>query len=131
MSIRGSSEKIRSSVLSWPGVVSYPHRFGGTEYRLGKREIGHVHGDSLVDVPFPKKVRDELVAEGRAEPHHVLPKSGWVSFYIQEEDDVEKAIELLRFSFDLASQRLSKQSEAKWGSKDSEIVQETAKEGNE
>jgi hypothetical protein len=131
MPIKGSSEKIRSSVLNWPGVVSYSHRFGGTEYRLGKREIGHVHGDSLVDIPFPKKVRDELVAAGRAEPHHVLPKSGWVSFFIQEEADVEKAIELLRFSFDLASQRLSKQSEAKVGSKDSETVQVALKEGGE
>jgi len=124
MPIRDSSEKIRGFVLGWPGIAAYPHRFGGTEYRLGKREIGHTHGDSLVDISFPKKVRDELVAAGRAEPHHVLPKSGWVSFYIREDADVEKAIELLRFSFELASQKLSKQSSVENSNEDAETIQE-------
>jgi hypothetical protein len=61
-----------------------------------------VHGDYLVDIPFPKKVRDELVAAGRAEPHHVLPESGWISFYLRQPADVEQAIRLFRRSFELA-----------------------------
>jgi predicted DNA-binding protein (MmcQ/YjbR family) len=89
--------------MSWSGVTAQPHRFGGTEYRLGRREIGHIHGDYLVDVPFPKKVRNELIAAGRAEPHHILPDSGWVSFYIRRADQVEQAIALLRQSYDLAN----------------------------
>jgi predicted DNA-binding protein (MmcQ/YjbR family) len=89
--------------MSWSGVTSQAHRFGGTEYRLGRREIGHIHGDYLVDVPFPKKVRNELIAAGRAEPHHILPDSGWVSFYIRRADQVEQAISLLRQSYDLAN----------------------------
>ena len=98
-------ERIRQQVLNWPGVSEHPHRFGGTEYRLGKRELGHVHGERLVDIPFPKSVRDELLAAGRAEAHHVLPESGWVSFYLRQEEDVERAIELLRLSFDLAERQ--------------------------
>lgn len=102
MGIGGASERIRDAVLTWAGVTAHPHRFGGVEYRLGRREIGHVHGDGLVDIPFPSKVRDEVVAAGLAGPHHILPESGWVSFYIREPDDVDKAIGLLRRSFDLA-----------------------------
>jgi len=105
MRTKGASEIIHKAVVSWDGVAAYPHRYGGTEYRLGNREIGHTHGDSFVDIPFPKKVRDELVSAGRAEPHHVLPKSGWVSVYLRAATDVERAIELLRFSFDLAAQK--------------------------
>jgi predicted DNA-binding protein (MmcQ/YjbR family) len=105
MSIGGADVMIHEAVVSWEGVTARPHRYGGTEYRLGKREIGHVHGDSLVDIPFPKKVRDELVSAGRAEPHHVLPKSGWVSVYLRASTDVERAMELLRLSFDLAAQK--------------------------
>ena len=82
-----------------------PHRFGGTEFRLGRREIGHIHGDHLVDIPFPKKVRNELIAAGLAEPHHILPESGWISFYIRRGDQVESAIALLRRSYDLAIAR--------------------------
>lgn len=105
MSVRGAREKIHDAVLGWPQTTARPHRFGGTEYRLGNREIGHVHGDYLVDIPFPKKVRDELVMASRAQPHHILPESGWVSFYIEDAVDVEQAVELLRLSFDLANQK--------------------------
>jgi predicted DNA-binding protein (MmcQ/YjbR family) len=102
MSIRGAREQIIQAILTWEGVTAHEHRFGGTEFRLGRREIGHIHGDALVDIPFPKKVRDEVVATGRAEPHHVLPESGWISFYLHEPADVEQAIDLLRQSFELA-----------------------------
>jgi predicted DNA-binding protein (MmcQ/YjbR family) len=69
---------------------------------VGRREVGHVHGDSLVDIPFPLGVRDELIRSGAAEPHHVLPKSGWVSVYLRRPGDVARAIELLRRSYDIA-----------------------------
>jgi len=105
MAVKGASEEIRQAVLSWQGVTARPHRFGGMEYRLGRRELGHVHGDALVDVPFPKGVRDEIVAAGLAEPHHVLPKSGWVSFYLRKATDVQRAVELLQRSYELATQR--------------------------
>lgn len=73
------AERIRQAVTAWPGVTAHPHRFGGVEFRYGHREIGHLHGDRLADLPFPRRVHDELVAAGRAASHHVLPESGWVS----------------------------------------------------
>lgn len=105
MAVRGAGETIHKAVLIWEGVTAHPHRFGGTEYRLGKREIGHIHGDYLVDIPFPTKIRDELVASGRAEPHHILPESGWISFYLRETADIERAVDLLHLSFDLATKQ--------------------------
>jgi predicted DNA-binding protein (MmcQ/YjbR family) len=108
MSVKGAQERITRTVTSWEGVAVQPHRFGGVEYAIGKREIGHIHGDHLVDIPFPKKVRDEIVAAGRAGPHHILPDTGWISFYLRGEGDVEKAIELLRESFEIAMRQKSK-----------------------
>lgn len=105
MSIRGAQERIREAVIGWEKVTVAPHRFGGVEFRLGKRELGHVHGDSLVDIPFPKPIRDEIVSAGEAEPHHVLPDSGWVSVFLRSNEDVERAIRLLRHSFALAVDR--------------------------
>jgi hypothetical protein len=101
MSVRGASKQIINTLLTWEGMEAHPHRFGGTEFRIGKREIGHIHGDSLVDIPFPKKVRDEIVAAGEAQPHHILPETGWVSFYLKDDGDVEKAIILLKRSYDI------------------------------
>ncbi len=96
------SEQIRREVLSWPGVTEAPHRFGGVEFRLGKRELGHLHGDYLADLPFPVRVRRQLVAEGRALPHHVLPQSGWVSYPIRDEGAVDGAIALFRLAYERA-----------------------------
>jgi hypothetical protein len=94
---------IEQRVLAWEGVTTHAHRFGGTEYRLGKREIGHYHAAiELVDIPFPKKVRDEVIAEGLADPHHVLPESGWISKRLHEPEDVEQAVLLLERSYELA-----------------------------
>ena len=86
--------------MSWEEVVAKPHRFGGTEFCLGTREIGHIHGNYLADIPFPKKVRDEIVSAGEAEPHHILSETGWVSFYLREDRDVERAIGLFRRSYE-------------------------------
>jgi hypothetical protein len=95
-------ERIRREVLGWPGVEEAPHRFGGVGFRLGRREIGHLHGDRLADLPFPVRVREELVREGRARPHHVLPESGWVSYPIRGAADVPGAVALFRLSYERA-----------------------------
>ncbi len=101
--VAGAGERIAAEVGGWPGVASAPHRFGGTEFRLGRRELGHVHGDRLADLPFPRRVRDELVAAGRAEPHHVLPGSGWVTARLREPEDVNRVIDLFRMSYERAT----------------------------
>jgi hypothetical protein len=94
------SEAILKAVSSWPGVTVTAHRFGGTEYRYGKKEMGHVHGDRLADLPLPRRLHDELIAAGRAQPHHVLPESGWVSVWIDGPEDAASVIELFRMQYE-------------------------------
>ena len=96
------SAAIREAVTAWPGVTEAPHRFGGAEYLYGRRELGHVHGERLADLPFTRRIRDELVAAGRARPHHVLPDTGWVSVPIHDADDVANVIALFRRSYERA-----------------------------
>lgn len=109
MCVKGARSAITSAVAEWENVTVQPHRYGGTEFVIGRREIGHIHGDYLVDIPFPKTVRDEIVESGRADAHHILPETGWVSFWLDEPVDVEEAIDLLRESYELAlSQRLKR-----------------------
>jgi hypothetical protein len=93
-------EEIVTEVSSWAGVETGPHRFGGVEFRVGRRELGHLHGDRLADLPFPVRVREELVAAGKAAPHHILPKSGWVSRHIRSGDDVAAVIALFRLNYE-------------------------------
>ncbi len=94
------AEQIIREIEQWPGVTSAPHRFGGIEFRVNHREIGHLHGDRLADLPFPTRIRNDLVASGRAQPHHVLPDSGWVSVRIRSADDVPGVLELFRMNYE-------------------------------
>ena len=89
-------------MMEYDDVTAGTHRFGGTEYKLHHREIGHIHGDYLVDIPFPKKIRNKIIERGNAQPHHVLPDSGWISVYLRDEKDVDRAIDLLHKSHKLA-----------------------------
>jgi len=102
MSVSSAQSKITEALTQWANVTVAPHRFGGVEYQLGTREIGHIHGDTLVDIPFPKAIRNELVAASRAIPHHIMPESGWISFYIRQPEDINHAIELLQRSYQIA-----------------------------
>ncbi|EFW92671.1 hypothetical protein ZOD2009_07374 [Haladaptatus paucihalophilus DX253] len=88
-----------ADVSEWDGVEIGEHRFGGTEFTLGPREIGHVHEWGILDIAFPRRVRDELVAAGRTEPHHIYPESGWTTFHVGDSDDVADARWLLRLSY--------------------------------
>src|SRR5262249_53542389 len=92
--------RIAQTVGSWPGVTVEPHRFGGLEFRVGRRELGHLHGNRLADLPFPVKVRDQLIAAGKAERHHFLPNSGWVSRRVRGVEDVGDVVELFRLNYE-------------------------------
>jgi hypothetical protein len=100
-----AQKEITHAVSIWEGVEVSPHRFGGVEFRMGRRELGHVHGNYQADIPFPKTVRDKLVSEKRVEPHHIMPASGWITFRFRKPEDVQKAVELFRLSYDLARER--------------------------
>ena len=91
--------EIVKEVSGWEGVSANPHRFGGIEFRYGKPELGHIHRNGLTDIPFPVKIRDELIIEKLALPHHILPETGWISFYVRNEDDVKSAVRLFRLSY--------------------------------
>ena len=93
------SARLEALLRAWPGVESIPHRFGGLEFRVDRREIGHVHPNGMLDVPFPMRVRRDLVAAGRAEAHHMLPNTGWVTFRIRTEHDLPAAVALLRMNY--------------------------------
>lgn len=118
MAVPGAQETISQAVASWPNMTVAPHRFGGVEYQLGTREIGHIHGDSLVDIPFPTAVRNELVESKQVQPHHILPESGWISFYIRQPEDVSRAIGLLKRSYQLAAEQAARRTGQKVDAED-------------
>jgi Family of unknown function (DUF5519) len=90
--------RVAAEVASWEGVSQHPHRFGGVEFRLGRRELGHLHREGWADLPFTARIRDMLIETGRVTPHR-FGVAGWVS---RDLDDPDEVIELFRLSFERA-----------------------------
>lgn len=97
--IERTVEQLIEEVGSWPGVTVGEHRFGGTEWRVGPREIGHVHAWGMLDIAYLRALRDALVEEGQTGVHHLLDQSGWTTFYIEHPDDYDHARWLVRLSY--------------------------------
>ena len=95
------SQQITGEVTSWPGVTAGPGSRGEFALRVGRREIGHLHGDYVAHFGFPKKVWAGLFEQGRIDYHPVFPgRPGFAARRIENEADVRDVIELLRLNYD-------------------------------
>lgn len=92
-------EQIVETVSSWPGITTGEGRFDSTTFELAERTIGHIHRWGPVDIGYPKRIRDELIAEGLTGEHHVVPGSNATTFRVESVDDVDRAVTLLRISY--------------------------------
>jgi hypothetical protein len=97
--VMNTLKKLEAMVCAWPQVSVHPHRFGGREFLFGDAEVGHVHTGGIVDIPFPRAIRDKLLAEGLATEHRWVPNSGWVTFRIRNEEGFKHAVWLMRLSY--------------------------------
>src|SRR6202453_1229320 len=91
--------KLEQDVAAHQTFSVRPHRFGGMEFLFESAEVGHTHEGGIVDIPFPRAVRNVLLAAGLAEQHHWVPNSGWITFQIRNEEDLSHALWLMRLSY--------------------------------
>ena len=104
--MRSASEQITEVVTSWPGVEAGYGRRGEWAFTVGRREIGHLHGDHAAHFMLPKDVWTELSAAGRITEHPVLPgRVGPAARRIEDQADVEDVLSLLRLNYDRIAAR--------------------------
>ena len=96
-----ASEHIAEEVTSWPGVEAGPGRRGEFAFKVGKREIGHLHGDHAAHFGFPKELWLALFEEGRIDYHPVFPgRPGFAARRIETDEDVQDVIAMLRLNYE-------------------------------
>jgi Family of unknown function (DUF5519) len=104
-----ASEQITAEVTSWPGVTAGPGRRGEFAFRVGRKEIGHLHGDRVAHFGFPKSVWHDLFDAGRIGYHPVFPgKPGFGARAIEDEADVEDVIAMLRLNYERVAAKQGK-----------------------
>lgn len=98
------SEQITEEVTSWPGIEAAHGRRGEFAFKVGGREVGHLHGDRSAHFFFPKETWTELKEQGRIEHHPVFPdRQGPGARRIESEADIRDVIELMRLNYDRVS----------------------------
>jgi hypothetical protein len=103
---------IEREVLRWPGVSKAEGRFGAIAFRYGKREIGHLHRDRIADLPVAPQLRERVLAEGRARPHRAGSK-GYVSYPVEDQEDVSVVLEILGWNYDRAREAAERVAESR------------------
>lgn len=99
--------ELEREVLGWPGTTSEPGRFNAVAFRYGKREIGHVHRDLIADLPVTPELREEVLSRGRARPHRAGSR-GYVSYPIENGEDVSSVLEILGRNYERAKEAAEK-----------------------
>jgi Family of unknown function (DUF5519) len=98
---RSASQQITDEVTAWPGVEAGTGRRGEWAFKVGARELGHLHGDHAAHFAFPKQVWAELFEQGRIIDHPVFPgRVGPAARRIEDESDVRDVIALMRLNYD-------------------------------
>lgn len=97
-------------VGNWADVEVTPEpRFGGPAFQLGRRQLGHLHDagerGAFADIPLPRSLRDELIADGRARPHSAMPDSGWLTVPVRTAADLAGAVEVFRIAYERARKK--------------------------
>jgi hypothetical protein len=93
--------RIADTVTAWPGVSAGHGRRGEYSFKVGAREIGHLHGERVAHFGFPKDVWQELFDAGRIDYHPVFPgKPGFGARAISSADDEDEVIALMRVNYD-------------------------------
>lgn len=93
-------EEMERIAGSWNQVTVEPHRFGGKEFKFYETEIGHIHFNGMLDIPFSRAIRDVLLKMGLVKQHHYLPETGWISFPMKNNPaSLSRGAKLLRLSY--------------------------------
>lgn len=102
----GAGQEIVEEVTGWPGMEASTGGRGELSLKLGRREIGHLHGDHALHLGLPKAVWHELHEQGRIDYHPVFPgQPGYAARRIENDADVRDVIALLRLNYDRAVER--------------------------
>jgi hypothetical protein len=108
ISTQTPSQQITEAATAWPGVHTGYGRRGEFAFKVGRREIGHIHGDHAAHFAFPKRIWLELKAQERIVEHPVFPgKVGPAARLIVNQADVLEVIALLRLNYDRLAERPS------------------------
>jgi hypothetical protein len=101
IAISTAHDQITEEVTAWPGVDAGTGSRGEWAFKVGRHEIGHIHGNHSAHFFFPKDVWAGLFDEGRIGYHPVFPdRKGPAARRIETDADVRDVIAMMRLNYE-------------------------------
>ena len=90
-------EELRRRILSLAGVAERQNAgIHEDAFFVGRTMFMHIHGYGHCDIRLRKGDQERVLAEGKARPHRWAPEAGFVTFIVDDEKDLEPAMDLIR-----------------------------------
>ena len=58
----------------------------------------HIHGHCHCDIRLSKGDEERVLAQGKARSHRWAPEAGYVTFIVNNDEDLDRAMDLIRIS---------------------------------
>ena len=65
---------------------------------VGGKMFMHIHSHGHCDIQLAKDDQPRVLAESKARPHRWAPEAGYVTVIVDDEEDLEPAMDLIRTS---------------------------------
>ena len=92
-------QELRQRILTLPGVTEKPHAgIHEDAFFVSGKMFMHIHGKGHCDICLPKDVQQQVLAEGKAQPHRWAPEKGYVTAMVRDEQNLDSTMELIRMS---------------------------------
>ncbi len=92
-------QELRQRIHSLSGVTERQNAgIHEDAFFVGPTMFMHIHGHGHCDIRLPKSDQSRVLAEGKARPHRWAPAAGYVTLIVDDEEDLEPAMDLIRMS---------------------------------
>ncbi len=102
----GAFKRIDSTISSLPNIKKGKHLFGSIEWRYKNKPIGHIHGNRVVDILFPKEIQTNLLLDKRV-TQNTYAKNG-ISIHLRTNEDIDFALKVLIQSYNFVKLKTDK-----------------------
>ena len=93
------NQKLRQKILNLSGVTKRQNAgIHEDAFFVGRTMFMHIHGHGHCDIRLSKRDQERVLAEGKARPHRWAPEAGYVTFVVKDDEDLDRAMDLIRMS---------------------------------
>lgn len=101
-------QELRQRILNLPGVTERENAgIHEDAFFVGHTMFMHIHGHGHCDIRLSKADQERVLAKGKAGTHRWAPETGYVTFVVNNEKDLEPAMDLIRMSHRRFAERQS------------------------